>query len=116
MTAATLRKAARLMRERAENANEGPWYSEVNLHDPHATLMAAPPGGEPYSLTSDLVRPDARHIASWHPDVAIAVADLLDIVEAGWVEYDPDGPGTESMHFVCAWADNLARAYIGSTS
>lgn len=64
-----LRGTAALMRERAEAAlSVGPdtcgfWYTAEALHDPDGRIP-------------DLE--DAEHIASWHPAVALAVADWLD--------------------------------------
>lgn len=65
MSAAVLREAAALMRERAEAATPGPW-----------TYEDAPNGFPPMVDKPHLS--DAEHIASWHPAVALAVADWLD--------------------------------------
>ena len=49
---------------------------------------------------------DAEHIASWHPAVALAVAD--------WLETTARDVGTSSLAFHAA-AD-AARAYLGRAS
>ena len=112
MSVDVLRQAAALMRERAEAVNyPSPWQigggtCGIRCNEGR-NYVASTYGGVGTEEAA------AIHIASWHPAVALAVADLLDIVEAGWEDYDPDGPGETSMHFVCAWATNLARAYLG---
>lgn len=63
MSAEILRRAAAAMRERAE-AVDG-WYSAAAWATTH-----------PFSLPIEPA--DAEHIASWHPAVALAVADWLD--------------------------------------
>lgn len=71
-----LRRAAALMRERAETCialgskHEEPWYRT----------------GQPHVMTTTWVRfeeaspEDSEHIAAWDPAVALAVADWLDLV------------------------------------
>lgn len=84
MSAEVLRKAARLMRQRAEIAKPGPWsylcstgagtgeavvtYASHDLES-SLTVECGPDGGAEF---------DCEHFASWHPAVAIAVADWLD--------------------------------------
>jgi hypothetical protein len=90
----TLREAARLMRERAEDATPGPWSADgfAVEEDNEATVVIA-----------QWLRQDATHIASWHPAVALAVADWLDAVAKG--------PG-HGLYAALA----VARVYLGSTS
>jgi hypothetical protein len=95
MSADLLREAAGSMRKRAE-AVEG-WYS------PEAWATTAP-----FNLPID--RADAEHIASWHPAVAIAVADLLDRVADKWVAVS-GGSRPVFDDEVAALA--VARAYLG---
>lgn len=106
MSAELLRRAAAKMRENADAATRGPWsVAHVDgqgfavHHGEHDTV----------SLYSD--RPNAEHIASWHPDVALAVADLLDEVVA-YADYD-DLVGSERVTAEAAVA--LARAYLGES-
>lgn len=61
----------------------------------------------PQRLASGLDRSDAEHIASWHPVVALAVADWLEAALAR----DPRAQGTE-----CETALAVARAYLGGVS
>ena len=84
MSAEILRKAAALMRERAEAATPGRW-------EPSDRALTHP--GVGMDVYSDIEGPvvadccgyqggagieDAEHIASWHPAVALAVADWLE--------------------------------------
>lgn len=109
-----LRAAAKLMRERAEAATPGPWHPASRVWEqetfaavlgpegdgdhPRTWLMAT--GTNPVSREAN-----ASHAASWHPGVALAVADWLarfadPVYCYGPVEYDA--------------ALNIARAYRGS--
>jgi hypothetical protein len=75
MSAEVLREAAALMRERAEAATPGPWiwdgYHKEMFTGPQVNGCCAGDGWFDHWQ-------DAEHIASWHPAVAHAVADLLD--------------------------------------
>lgn len=68
------------MRSRAEAANEGPWAPETNHSGYHQDIWSELGAGRRFQLGGDFVPPDAEHIASWHPAVALAVADWLDSV------------------------------------
>jgi hypothetical protein len=59
------------MRERAEKATPGPWGHDDEYVHGQGLLIAEGRGS--------IAEPDATHIASWHPAVALAVADWLDI-------------------------------------
>jgi hypothetical protein len=115
--AATIRRAASLMRERAEAAAEGPWHPVAGIwgdeiataviardgdpSDPHTWLLATGFGDAPQQKAT------AEHAASWHPLVALAVAVWLDI-EATIAERGmPDESG--SIHPALV----VARAYLG---
>ena len=108
--AETIRRAAALMRERAEGCEPRRWhwkalgkkrYPQRISSDGNVALIAETfidPAHRPY---------EAEHIAAWHPLVALAVADLLD-GEARMV--DLRGNSVEGATF-----DGLkvARAYLG---
>jgi hypothetical protein len=104
----TLREAARLMRERAQAAQAiadviGDWWSDEGLRD----AFAAVTGDVDVPMTG--AAEDAAHIASWHPAVALAVADWLDLVADGLTELDVRTlPGDRALA--------VARAYLGSGS
>lgn len=125
MSADLLRRAAALMRERAEAATPGPWLADPDTWHPHGNPLgyrrvvsgeANPISGirTPHLHTALLTPPaspedrqaaaDAAHVASWHPAVALAVADWLDacalVVTAA--------PGSTKAH-----AERVARAYLG---
>lgn len=127
MTADTLRRAASLMRERADGASPGPWahideapcgtpiaYSHVKAGD----WLVADCG-----TADDMAAWNAPHIASWHPGVALAVADwldreadgqdLVDSVERVSVEIDGE---VEVVHSTYPEALAVARAYLGGES
>jgi hypothetical protein len=99
MSADLLREAAALMRERAEAASRyepDRWFAHdgsviAGTAAPHQTIA-------PCLTYYD----DAEHIASWHPAVALAVADLLLEASLDWPEYPA--------------ALAVARAYLGRES
>lgn len=94
--AAQLRAAAKLMRERAKKATPGPWRThdtwlpagghtatvlsgEGNDTDLRAWLPTFKDVDQPWDSERNAWA-DAEHIASWHPLVALAVADWLEDV------------------------------------
>jgi hypothetical protein len=132
MSAELLRRAAALMRERAEAATPGPWIT----HEMGNVFVGNQADGRTSGLWEivhmsgddlrDLIpeaatrnRADAEHIASWHPAVALAVADWLEEVAA----WDDEGcgrvPGIEQTNYPdavmgsLACATTVARAYLG---
>lgn len=70
-----LRRAARDMRRHAEDAHRGVWRK---------TQAGDVVLGEWNIIVGD--HADARHIASWDPAVALAVADLLETIAEIWVD------------------------------
>lgn len=135
MSAQRLRDAAALMRSRAEGASSGPWtwheYGGHNGTDPVPYLTGR--GGDPetYAYDTEVIEPDhsgecgcrsscnlelrvrredREHIASWHPAVALAVADSLDLA-AQWAE---TYVGSNPPWVIAALA--VANAYLGTTS
>jgi hypothetical protein len=108
MSADLLRRAAKEMRERAEAATPGPYYVQPN--DLIGGFMvrdeAEPPStGHGRDVGDFMTVDDCRHIASWHPAVALAVADWLENeaeLEEGWSAY-------EAVPQCVA----VARAYLG---
>lgn len=112
MSTEILRRAANLMRERAEAATAGPWETYTNMH---AEVFVSEIGRRGFGVISnpatgreDYGKANAEHIASWHPAVALAVADWLMRV----VDWDERGYRGED------WTDALtvARAYLGDVS
>lgn len=75
----TIREAARLMRDRANNATPGPWYpdGEIGVYAYGAPETPTCPNVFSFGKAS---LSDIEHIAGFGPDVATAVADLLDSV------------------------------------
>ena len=103
MSAELLREAAALMRERADAATPGPWFVATTL-DGTSLAVCRQKG---LSLVADRpTDPDAAHIASWHPEVAKAVADLLDAFAGD--DWSLGVPSLEATHALA-----VARAYLG---
>lgn len=80
MSAEVLRQAAALMRERAADADSvrgpGAWHIETAWCDlTESSYAVKSPGG---AVVHGSCEEEAAHIASWHPAVALAVADWLD--------------------------------------
>ena len=112
MSADLLREAAAKMRERAEAATPGPW--QVHADDAYQVGYARRDGEfdeQPMARVTGYggtVYPwDAEHIASWHPAVALAVANLLDGSADRW---DAGDLGPEEWDELAA----VARAYLGA--
>ncbi len=121
--AEAMRRAAKLMRERAQAAPEGPW-SMRDIWGPHVrdglTRAARIVNDaddtviEPSRYGDDLVaRPGAfEHIAWMHPGVALAVADWLDFEAV-----NAPGPGDVYLRGGrIAYALTVACAYLGEGS
>lgn len=111
-TSEVLRRAAGLMRERAEAATPGPW--EI-LWNAVAYIDTVADPGDPTGQTpmqspekvADAGERDRVHIASWHPAVALAVADWLDLVARLLDEgFDANAETHAAL--------TVARAYLGA--
>lgn len=110
MSAEYLRETARMMRGRAQDATSGPW-SRAGVEG----MGFAVHRGEHDTVALHASGPDARHIAAWHPGVALAVADWLDVTAGHLASHDceahcePEGcPESHAAHAV-------ARAWRGDT-
>jgi hypothetical protein len=102
-----IRRAAALMRERATKATPSPWEAEEN------TAVVAPNYGDDgwtVFYDEDAHRRDITHIASWHPAVALAVADLLDTLAVGIESAAADRCENAYIDEVAVLA--VARAYL----
>ena len=122
MSAETLRKAAALMRERAEKARTGDtipgdfWHHDLTWMSKRFEVIAT---GEGSIIAEGLDRWTAEHIAGFGPAVALAVADWL-WETANLIEVHA---GTECaepcLHPTCRVIDRalaVARAYLGEAS
>jgi hypothetical protein len=91
------------MRERANKATASPWEPE------EGTAVISQYSDEGFCITydDDMRADDAEHIASWHPAVALTVADLIDRIAWTW-EVDPDLQGRAGGEELLA----MARAYL----
>ena len=122
-SAETLRRAAALMRERAEadgssgwqveDANEGTEYHPLWMVTNDAFHNPSANDDEPW-LAVEVhtgTKATAEHIASWHPAVALAVADWLD--QAAQAHFHGiNGP----VYVENPRALAVARAYLGETA
>lgn len=78
-----LRRAAGRMRELAKDAllagGDDPWgASSISWNNVHGTVYPVDAGQ--VNICDASTEELAEHIAAWHPAVALAVADLLDLV------------------------------------
>lgn len=98
-----LRDAAELMRQRANAASDGPWSAYTD------GLVWAGRLGDPVSGSTE--PEDAEHIASWHPVVALAVADSLDHAARtlGYLDARGHKPAPNGWVNSCL---AIARAYL----
>lgn len=130
MSAQELREAAALMRTRAETAASSPWYAREEVAELPGSERGSTyvrwsvyatdtygKGNTPYVAEAN-GREGAEHIASWHPAVALAVADWLEEV-AGWREeglgFMPRSNLADAWGCVERQAIYLARTYLGAT-
>lgn len=114
MSVEVLRRAASLMRERAEDATAGPWVSDEpaqtwrawdgNVKTAHADFRDCDD-----RIAQVWANEDSQHIASWHPAVALAVADLLAILARRSISTDLEHAERDA-------ALAIARAYLGESS
>jgi len=140
MIGETLRRAAALMRERAGAVRPSPWW--VHYTDPdmvwwgdqervrdldanpsatdaeieetwnHAGDLVTVPGDPALPSTTAL----AEHIASWHPAVALAVADMLEAV-AAYRDFNERLLAVDDAEVFCEReALAVARAYLGEVA
>lgn len=118
MSVETLRRAAALMRERAEAATPSPWRAvgdqlrataaDALIED---NILVAYATGHDHRLgiKKSGAAPDAEHAASWHPDVALAVADWLDLT----ADFEPQWAISRGLQPVAQRALAVARTYLG---
>ena len=112
--AATLRRAASLMRERADAASPGPWHQMCMgsegcsvINDGHLRERKHVSFSGRKEWKAD--HADAVHIASWGPVPALAVAALLDRI-AWMVELDGELAGRVGVDETLA----IAHAYLAA--
>ncbi|MBX6749984.1 MAG: hypothetical protein IRY85_10015 [Micromonosporaceae bacterium] len=102
-----LREAARLMRERANAATPGPWSVElVGEGRAWVNLPGCPHGWGMHGFPAE-----AEHVASWHPAVALAVANSLERAATGLHDLVTGGhkPAADGWISTCV---AVARAYL----
>ncbi len=110
MSAEVLRRAATLMRERAEAVRAGAaepdmWFGPEELVEEFVN-GSQHEMGDPQS--------DAEHIASWHPVVAVAVADWLDAL-AEFPTFDVEPEYADQIRATITAGILVARAYLGES-
>ena len=114
--AEVIRRAAALMRERAEAATPGPWLGVTGMFKDGEWPCVITAKGDPKDAETWLMgtgngganrEADATHAGSWHPLVALAVARWLESLDG--IEWKESGPATEEL----THALKIARAYLG---
>ena len=118
MSAQALRKAAALMRRRARGATGGAeWWDSIPAGVGTGRVFC---GQEIIAKTHEHpegCQHNAEHIASWHPGVALAVADWLDNAAEDAEMQAPDGDLRSQwdmrIHIATRFALGVANAYIG---
>jgi hypothetical protein len=114
--AETIRRAIEQMRATAQTAigawSGEPWSTgQIGWNDPHGTTHDVRAGGS--HVASAGAEELAAHIASWHPTVALAVADLLDHIYAD-IDNEDELADDDLYRYELA-ALRLARTYLGET-
>jgi hypothetical protein len=117
-SAEVIRSAAAMMRERARAATPGRWQAGVNprgvfIEQTSGHHLVAEVGWCPSHRLQQI--PEAEHIASWHPLVALAVADWLDnaALESDALEAAGCSPLMDAGVYR---ATAVARAYLGEAA
>ena len=116
----TLREAAGLMRRRAQAAIEGPWEA---IHDEDTGDVSVRPVDDDPDFYIEVASttqwpdhldrsPTGDHIASWHPAVALAVADWLEATASG---LSPERMSLSENGPYAQGALAVARAYLGKS-
>lgn len=107
-----LQRAEALIRERAGAATPGPWRSR---RGPSEYILA---DGEIPTIVADVdTREDRRHIASWDPVVAIAVANLLGDAAWRFTVEQREWAALERWHITPNWVPtvNVAALHVART-
>jgi hypothetical protein len=128
VSAEVLRRAAALMRERAEAAVTGDelrgdhWFADQQLGGTRFEVIVSDEGT---IIAEQLRESDAEHIASWHPAAALAVAELFGFMAEVWQEntecrspVGPDEPCGDCVSCDQRWTQAralaAARAFLGT--
>lgn len=116
-----MREAARLIRQRAEAAKGRaplPWRQTISdsesptgvgICEDHRQAEPMWPCENCWAIET-WSEPVAEHIASWHPGVALLVADWLEAEADGYVTYD-DNPECPSCAFGEGCSEHEQRTY-----
>lgn len=105
----TIRRAAAVMRERAEKATPGPWIDSGRYGAVIAPELPAPAGCDEYggAVVGESIDPaDREYLVPLAPEFLVAVAELLEL-EA---DRDDEQPWTDD---VTKRAEALAEQYLG---
>ena len=119
MSANRLREAARVLRERAEVATPGPWTVAGPYKSGALYLANDDIGATVAKFETPRRDENVRFIATLHPGVALALADLLD-AEAAGDGYLPHRYPKEAPAEVIAWkcqaCGDVIREMYGPTT
>lgn len=115
----TLRAAATIIRKYAEQATPGPWVEEFSGETGPCVIPADAQSTREFVAKTQLLAAvfDAKHIALWHPLVALLAADLLDAIAQ---DADDNGEFDGADHAVVfppsAIALRLAELIVGGAA
>lgn len=112
MSAETLREAARVLRERAGAATRGPWFTdEAGTNGVFTEARVSGTSEDVAYAAAGWGRVGTDHyIATMHPGVGLALADLLEHLATDHENADVDGRTWDHG------AVPLARAILGGAS
>lgn len=80
--------AAALLRKRAKAATPGRWWPLAAEHEAETPVSLSRDGSDAWTLNVDHY-PNREHVAALDPDVAIALADLLDFAATHQIGFTP---------------------------
>ena len=107
MSAETLRKAAAILRERAAESEPGPWDGELDGYS--SSVWREEADGQPIPIAHRASEREATYIATMHPGVGLALADVLDASAGVWAAAE-QAPRPDSQLGLLA---HLARLVLG---
>jgi hypothetical protein len=85
MSADLLREAAEVLRERIDGSQPSPWYAELSIlaTDDANWWFVCDANGFEVAQTRHSVKAEAAYIATMHPGVGLALADLFEACADG---------------------------------
>lgn len=128
MSADLLRRAAKVLREHAENATPGPWIAAEQTSDGQNFVGTVVKGTGPavsievgshdgnWTLDLDRQTADATYLALMHPPVALALAHWLDAEAESASRFELDTGLSGAVVLEATGAVRVARAILREAS